>query len=541
MVEDVLRNSRKSENFSNVIFYFICISLTYVSLLPRVQGGYHVGKYLWAEDGTVFINEARLFQLSSIWKSYAGYLHAYPRLVAYLGNFYELQEQVSILFYGWMLAFGMMSIVLVKQAKFLKLSPDAILIFLSLVVLQPNYGEVFFFITNSQWMLGLALTVYVLTSLNKSNLSISEICFLMLLSLTGPFSILLVPILMWDYLYKKKSSINFQLYIVIMAGALIQFFVLISSNRMGVNLVDKNIAHWSRTIFSILQFGANTTLTSFLSFLFWTIFILAISSSKKSTLDEDRENLRMVWICLILSLIHLMAALYSSKDNPLVIMAPGGGNRYTWIPYSLIFFGAIISTKNFIILRYAIVGVMAPIFWIQMHQLTLTDFQFSSYEKFSHYRELKIPINPGEPKYPRWYIDTAVNGLMPTSTINDTPINLSEITSKGASMELKEGKLVIESNNIDPILELNHPIVCDDATDVGVEIKLSRELDGWLQLFWDQNKNFDEKKSIKRFYPAGQIKAQFAFPYKGDGIYLRFDPMEYEGAAEIQNIEIYCL
>lgn len=46
--------------------------------------GNSVEQTLWAEDGTVFINQARELGVSSLWTTYAGYFHIYPRLVAWL-------------------------------------------------------------------------------------------------------------------------------------------------------------------------------------------------------------------------------------------------------------------------------------------------------------------------------------------------------------------------------------------------------------------------------------------------------------------------
>lgn len=45
-----------------------------------------IAQYLWAEDGSIFINQAHTLGLAALWQPYAGYLHLYPRLVALLAN-----------------------------------------------------------------------------------------------------------------------------------------------------------------------------------------------------------------------------------------------------------------------------------------------------------------------------------------------------------------------------------------------------------------------------------------------------------------------
>jgi hypothetical protein len=46
----------------------------------------HIDRTLWGEDGAIFINQAREFGFSSLWITYAGYFHLYPRLVAWLSS-----------------------------------------------------------------------------------------------------------------------------------------------------------------------------------------------------------------------------------------------------------------------------------------------------------------------------------------------------------------------------------------------------------------------------------------------------------------------
>ena len=93
----------------------------------------------------------------------------------------------------------------------------------------------------------------------------------------------------------------------------------------------------------------------------------------------------------------------------------------------------------------------------------------------------------------------------------------------------------------DPIVLLKKPIFCKGSADLAVEINMTRHSEGWVQLFWSETGNFSEVDSIRRWYPAGSVKAQLAFPIPGGGAYIRFDPMEFVGAAKVQEIKVYCL
>ena len=120
-------------------------------------------------------------------------------------------------------------------------------------------------------------------------------------------------------------------------------------------------------------------------------------------------------------------------------------------------------------------------------------------------------------------------------------IEFDSISSSGMILSRSPHSLDILSNTKEPILTFDKPISCPGSSDVGVEIDMVRSKDGWMKLFWDSSKNFTEANSIRRFYPAGEVKAQFAFPNVRDGPYVRLDPLEDQDEAQIRKIVIYCL
>jgi hypothetical protein len=60
--------------------------LVLVALSLLRQGGTPSWRTLYAEDGFVFVHDARLLGTDSFGSSYAGYLHIVPRLIAWIGN-----------------------------------------------------------------------------------------------------------------------------------------------------------------------------------------------------------------------------------------------------------------------------------------------------------------------------------------------------------------------------------------------------------------------------------------------------------------------
>ena len=128
-------------------------------LALRMDGPYYIGKYLWAEDGNVFINQANQLGVGSIFLPYAGYLHVYPRTFAYLSSFFSLAVRCKFYLQAWWIAYWLMLIAIITRVFDLRVNSFVVFIMCISIPLQSNSGEVLFNITNSQWMLAVALCI----------------------------------------------------------------------------------------------------------------------------------------------------------------------------------------------------------------------------------------------------------------------------------------------------------------------------------------------------------------------------------------------
>ena len=314
------------------------LTLALIALVPRLEGNFFTGKYLWAEDGNIFINEANSLGLSSIWTPYAGYINFYPRLISLIASFFELTNQPYILLAGWALAFSFLTVVIVIRAINLNLNVFHLCALIALVALQPNFGEVFFNITNSQGILGAALTIYVFASIDENkSISFSECLLLVVLCLTGPFSILIAPILILHGLMHKNPKQYIWLYSVVLICAVIQAGILINSHRMQSATFDPNLTSWLKSFWSLVSLGANRPAALAAASIFWVTFIVALVFSPKNSSENAIARKKVALLLLCAAAANILAALYSSKSNPMAVVALGGGNRYTWVPYTLFF------------------------------------------------------------------------------------------------------------------------------------------------------------------------------------------------------------
>ena len=177
--------------------------------------------------------------------------------------------------------------------------------------------------------------------------------------------------------------------------------------------------------------------------------------------------------------------------------------------------------------------------FVSFHKVSLVNLQFSSYANFSKYQRVIIPINPQIPIFTGGIDSGKIKSVM--SDIPAQKIEFDSIISSGAKKEVVDNVLIITPETNDPILIFAKPIHCPLASDIGIAIEMNRYDVGWVQIFWDEAKNFTESKSIKRFYPFPEIKAQFAFPASSQDNYIKIHLVQQKKHAQIKQITAYCL
>jgi hypothetical protein len=179
---------------------------------------------LWAEDGSIFLTYNDLYGLGAFTMPYAGYLHAIPRLIAWIPpHFLDVRWWPA--FYNWA-AFGLWLAVIARIfSPRLKLPGKP---WLALACfLGPQTGEVLFNITNLQWLTGLALVQMALLE-RPTNLGqrLGDLGWFMLIALTGPFVIIFLPLFAWRW-WRDRHADNLTLLLVGTLCAAIQGWFLL--------------------------------------------------------------------------------------------------------------------------------------------------------------------------------------------------------------------------------------------------------------------------------------------------------------------------
>jgi hypothetical protein len=501
--------------------------------VPRLNGGHWAGDYLWAEDGNLFIEQARTLGWRSLWTPYAGYLHLYPRLFAFVACHFDLQQASRILLSGWLIAYLALASVIIRRCLAWGLHPACALLYVGVIFFQPSNGEVFFNITNSQWHAGAALTLFVLTSDNQ-RISTAGYLLLLVAGLTGPFSVLLMPLLLLHAALFRSQRRPVALYLTVAACGALQACVLMGADRLQSNGVNADPAVWFSALRSMALFGADSIRTSVAAVTFWVLL--------GALFFRARDGRKTALLLLLAALIQLAAALYASRADPRLTVFFGSGNRYTWIPYCLIFVAALrlaVAVQR----AWALLLLLLPLILLDhagFRPIQFGRLNFGSFYNFSQYVPVVVPINPVVPTYPGWYI----NGGPPSPALmapQQSTLQLDHSTVAGAAARMQSGVLTVDAPGTDPAVYFKDRIDCGAARDIGLEVELERDQDGWVQLFWAAGEAYSEAASLRRFYPAGAVTAQFAFRNGQHPLSVRVDPLEHPGRARIRKVKFYCL
>ena len=182
---------------------------------------------------------------------------------------------------------------------------------------------------------------------------------------------------------------------------------------------------------------------------------------------------------------------------------------------------------------------MGSVCFMNQHAVVYANLQFPSFARWAEIKAVTIPINPVWPTFPGWHINAVAHQSEPTAIsveLNENTLILHQLVQ-----HKDQPLLSLEAVASDPYLIVKAPLACAQARDIGVEIELNRASEGWTQLFWGKDLAFVEGNSLRRWYPAGAVRAQFAFPAATPATYIRFDPLEASGAVHISALKVYCL
>jgi hypothetical protein len=205
-----------------------CLTLALVSRSPDLL----LRARFFAEDGQTFYQQAHELGFArSIFLPYAGYLHLFPRLIAGLSLWLPL-FYVPLFFDIVALTIQGITAVYICSPRMRKTGPLRLRVVVAFLYLGlPHIGEVWGRLTNSQWHMAVLSFLILIAAAPQSRMGTwFDRVALALGALTGPFSILLLPIALVAAIFRRSSRTVINLAIVGL-GALVQAITMLIHGR----------------------------------------------------------------------------------------------------------------------------------------------------------------------------------------------------------------------------------------------------------------------------------------------------------------------
>ncbi len=186
---------------------------------------------LYAEDGSIFLVQQDLFGARALLEPYMGYLHTLPRLIASLAANLTDPAWWPAVYNGSAYALTVALFFRIASSRLAVPGKPALLLAFTLIA---HTGEVTINVTNVQWIAAFFLILQPLLAAPTSALDrATDLVVTAVVGLTGPFSIILLPVFAWSYVRERRgsglqlSSFNFQLLALASACAAIQAWFLL--------------------------------------------------------------------------------------------------------------------------------------------------------------------------------------------------------------------------------------------------------------------------------------------------------------------------
>ncbi|MDR3531500.1 MAG: hypothetical protein P4L90_13235 [Rhodopila sp.] len=335
---------RAIDRFLAVPPWVMGILFTTVFFLRRPQAILQAD--FWAEDGCVWYADAYEAGWRSLLSPHGGYLQTISRLVAELAQNFPLSWGPTIFAASALIIEALPPTLLISR-RMDDAWPDrrARLGFALIYVLLPNAMEPLTNLTNSQWHLAcLAFLIVTIRPSSSRLVGTAELLALAISGLSGPFSIFLLPIAVWQFLGSRSKPALLRVIIlatcVIIQGSIL--FDTMSATRpeapLGVGVVTL-----ARIIALQIILGAALGITNIIRVSrswVWGIDAVPLAIALVGgflclvALRRGTPLLRksFVWAAPIFAAALITPVVSLTEPQWTVLTIPGAGNRYFLIP-----------------------------------------------------------------------------------------------------------------------------------------------------------------------------------------------------------------
>jgi hypothetical protein len=382
--------------YKNAILIFL---LLFIALIIRRYDTI-VNPQLWAEDGNIFLMQFEELGMKSLITPYAGYLVLIPRLIVSVFGLLAVNYLYIPLCYSLVTLFITYLICLYCYNCASQLGIRNKLLYATIFMFLPIGADLFMNITNLLWITSLYLVNFLLVGYKRENMYSNSV-FILLVGLTGPFSLILSPLAVFVLLVeRKKMSLKGILpFIFLLLTAAIQLICLKNTGTLDRATSEPETYHLLKLVTNNMSDLLLLNSPLFASLFPHTKFIISCCAGGLVVLFvllKIRKILSFKSLVLIGAATLFMGSFIVAFWPIESKLTAFGCSRYYYVPYTCIAWMAIIYFDKK--LNFLHLGLYTIFFLFhdkyQRHELPDKIWKAQILEFHEGKRE-EIEINPG--------------------------------------------------------------------------------------------------------------------------------------------------
>lgn len=399
MTSELRYKSGLAEFWRNNRLFLLAIFFFTAALVYRRADAF-TNPQFWAEDGMVFFMVQDHHPEFIPFENYNGYIHLIPRTVAYVAKVVQIPLESVPAFYNYV-TYLICLFFLSLLWRFLSYNQLTKFLMIVSIGVLPIANEVYMNLTNVQWFSGLGLILLFF------DLRLKSIYDLIILSvavffagLTGPFSVMFAPLILWKCWKHRKNLIQLLPCILAILTGLVQFIFLYT--------------HFHGRLFPNLPVPENHLMVMFYNAIKQTFLL------DHRMLTEFRTRHLLVIVPLVLTFVGLLIWSFKRRKeiNILLLLCIGlnifftvkanwpfewlmspflGGMRYYFLPFTLSFWFMLIQIRRIPIAQICIFTGLVALFFAHKKWVRSSFLDLKWKQEVAEYKtkgDLIIPINP---------------------------------------------------------------------------------------------------------------------------------------------------
>ncbi len=388
-----------SQVWKNNRLFLLAILLFTVALVYRRADAF-TNPQFWAEDGMVFFVEQDHHEEFIPFQNYNGYIHFIPRTVSYLAKLTQVPLEWVPTFYNYFTCLIYL-IYFYLIWSFIPFQQRTRFFMISVIGFLPIAFEVYMNLTNVQWFSALILILLFFDlKIKEIRSSIGLSFFVLLAGLTGPFSMMFLPILIWKGWKWRTQVFNLIPLIIAVLTGLVQLLFLYNhfQGRLFPNIPVPHNHLWLTFYNAIKQvFLFDHRMIVEFKWKHWfaivPIILLYLGSFLYSLKRKDETGILLL-ICIGLNVFFTVKANWPFEwlISPFL-----GGMRYFFLPFVLILWYIFQTSNQQKILPFIIYLLVIVMFFVHGKWVRSSFVDLNWKKEVQEYKttgDLIIPINP---------------------------------------------------------------------------------------------------------------------------------------------------